>query len=337
MRMNFLNIILKPLRVALHKTASLNNEKYYYQTIIQRLADFYIDFNNDVHEINDEIFGIIFSKDRAMQLQALLTSYFNYTKNYSPLSVIYAYSNEQHKQAYEILKKEFQSFPVSFIIENDFSFQLKEIVRKSGADRLFFMTDDAIFLDYFDLNNCLQFHPVKNIFSLRLGVDLDYCFAYSKDQALPNFATQNFNQTAFLIWKWKEMTESPDWSYPLSLDGTIFYRKEIEALLSHISFTSPNSLEAELQLYKDLFLGRNGICFSKVKYVNVPCNIVQKEFNNKFNDSHSIEQLVEYFLQGQRIDWRKMEGLKAPEAQKTIFTFTDSEEAIAPKKTKLTD
>jgi len=330
--MNLLNNILKPFNLQLNKTSSLLKEKFYYESIIQRVVDFYIDFYKDRKELNEGISCIIFSKDRAMQLHALLASYFNYTKNYSSISVIYTYSNEQHKQAYANLQREFQTFPVNFIIENNFSKQLKEIVNQSEADRIFFMTDDAIFLDYFDLNDCLQFHPVTNIFSLRLGVDLDYCFAYNKAQQVPNFAIQNINETTFNTWKWKDMTESPDWIYPLSLDGTIFYKKEIEVLLSHITFTSPNSLEAQMQLYKELFLGRNGVCFSKVKYVNIPCNMVQKEFNNRSNDTYSVEELVSYFLKGYRIDWRKLEGLKAPEAQKTKFVFVGMNKYMSPSR-----
>lgn len=323
--MNFLNKILKPFNLQLNKASSLANEKDYYENTIQRITDFYINSYNYNSEINEAIFGIVFSKDRAMQLHALLASYFYFGKNYSEITVLYLCSNEQHKQAYETLRKDFENFPVKFIIENNFSEQLKAIVKKSEADRLFFMTDDAIFLDYFDLNDCLHFHPVTSIFSLRLGADLDYCFAYGKIQKIPDFALQKINNATFKSWKWKDMVESPDWMYPLSLDGTIFYRKEMEALLSNMTFFSPNSLEAQMQLYKELFLGRNGICFSKVKYVNIPCNVVQQEFNNKSNDSFTVEELLSYFLKGQRIDWRKLEGMKAPEAQKAKFTFCKGE------------
>jgi hypothetical protein len=122
------------------------------------------------------------------------------------------------------------------------------------------------------------------------------------------------------------MPDSPDWCYPLSLDGTIFFRKEIEMMVSKLIFNSPNSLESQMQLYKDLFLCRKGVCFSKAKYVNIPCNVVQKEFNNLSNDSYSVEQLLNYFLNGKRINWKQLKGLKAPEVQKTEFSFISKEE-----------
>jgi hypothetical protein len=109
------------------------------------------------------------------------------------------------------------------------------------------------------------------------------------------------------------------------LDATIYFRKEIELMLKCLAFSSPNSLESQMQLYKELFLVRNGICFSKVKYVNIPCNVVQQEFNNKSNDSFTVKELLSYFLKGQRIDWRKLEGMKAPEAQHAKFTFCKGE------------
>lgn len=51
-------------------------------------------------------------------------------------------------------------------------------------------------------------------------------------------------------------------------------------ILHELTFSTPNSLESQMLSYKELFLCRKGVCFSKVKYVNIPCNIFQKEFNN---------------------------------------------------------
>jgi hypothetical protein len=336
--MNYINKFLGAFGVELHKSRSLKNEKEFYKGNIDRISEFYITSmiasNNN---FNKRVNGIVFSKDRAMQLHALLLSYFHYTRNPAKLIILFTCSNNDHEISYQLLQKEFESFPVSFVKEADFPVQLKEIVSSLTSDRLFFMTDDAVFLDNYDLNDCLQFNPINNIFSLRLGPDLDFCYAHNITQNLPEFKGEDLLNKTFKIWNWADKPDSPDWSYPLSLDATIFFRKEIELIFGKLAFTSPNSLESQMQLYKELFLVRNGICFPKAKYVNVPCNLVQEEFNNKSNNSHSIEELVSYFLKGKRINWKKLEGLKAPEAQKTIFTFTDSEGVIGSKKTKSTD
>ena len=320
--MNRINQILKPLQLQINKTKSLEKEKILYLETVERISSYYTYFFSTLeYDLNNGIFGVVFSKDRAMQLQALLSSYFFYTTNPAPLIILFTYSSSKHKHAYEILQKEFEDFPVSFIEETNFSEQLKQLVKRQKEDRIFFMTDDAVFLDFYDLNDCLNFHPLQNVFSLRLGKDLDFCYAYNKKQDIPLFTIENVMEKEWNSWIWKDMYHSPDWSYPLSVDASIFLRKEIETIVNYISFTSPNSLESQMQLLKDLFVQRKGICYSKAKYVNVPCNRVQNEFDNVFHNTYSVNELADKFLEGDRIKWKKFKELKAPEVQKIKFDF----------------
>lgn len=320
--MNWINKILKPFQVQINKTGSLEKEKILYLETVKRISNYYTYFLSSLEcELNDGIFGIVFSKDRAMQLQALLSSYFYYTTNPAPLHILFTCSSSKHKFAYEIMQKEFEDFPVSFTEETCFCEQLKQIVKGQKADRIFFMTDDAVFLDSYDLNDCLNFHPLQNVFSLRLGRDLDFCYAYNKKQDIPLFTVENVMGKEWNSWIWKDMYHSPDWNYPLSVDGSIFLRKEIETILNYISFKSPNSLESQMQLLKELFVQRKGICYSKAKYVNVPCNRVQNEFDNVFHNTYSVNELVDKFLEGDRIEWKTFKELKAPEVQKIKFDF----------------
>lgn len=324
--MDYIRRILESFGVRLHKSRSLENEKAFYKGTIERIAELYVSttFKND---FNNYITGIVFSKDRAMQLGAMLSSYFYNTTNPAPLIILFTCSSSVHEDSYQLLQKEFETAPLTFLKETNFQVQLKEIITNDESDRIFFMTDDAIFVDNYDLNDCLLHDPINHIFSLRLGTDLDFCFAYNKAQDLPVFKTASDNSN-LKIWNWALMSGSPDWNYPLSLDGTIFFRKEIEMILNRISFTSPNSLESGMQEYKELFLCRKGVCFTKAKYVNIPCNIVQEEFKNRYTDSYSIEHLLKYFLEGKRIDWKNLQGLNAPDVQKTKFTFIGNDQIL---------
>lgn len=320
--MNIINKIFRPFNIQLNNITALKHQTDGYKTMIECVFQFYQDAFTGRHlSINKDISGIVFSKNRAMQLHALISSYFHYTKNYVPLTVLFTYSDEQHKISYEILQRELSAFPVTFIYETNFSLQLKEIVSNTHADRIFFMTDDAVFLDHYNLSDCLDFDPTKNIFSLRLGADFDFCYSYNRKQAVPAFSPININGKNLVGWIWENMTESPDWIYPLSVDATIFLKKEIELLLYHISFKSPNSLESQLQPYTKFFVQRRGICYPKVKYVNVPCNIVQTEYNNITTGTFSTSELLEKFLRGQRIDWKKLEKFNARDAQIVKFSF----------------
>ncbi|MFZ4770695.1 MAG: hypothetical protein ACOYLO_11000 [Ferruginibacter sp.] len=320
--MSLINRILSYLNVSVNKASSLKVEKLYYENKLKKLSQFYLATNaENAKDINAFVSGIVFSKDRAMQLHALLSSYFYYTKNYGPLTILYTYSDANHERSYNMLQEEMKHFPVTFIKETDFAGQLIEVINQADADRLFFLTDDGIFIDHYDLNDSLYFDPVKHIFSLRLGADLDFCYSYNIPQKIPSFHEMKKEGAPFYCWNWDSMTGSPDWIYPLSVDATVFFKKEMEMLLNQLEFKNPNSLEYQMQQYNDLFLCRTGVCYAKVKYVNVPCNIVQSEFENISTGAFSTGELLHHFLAGKRIDWKIVEKWKARDVQLMKYSF----------------
>lgn len=275
-------------------------------------------------ELDQKLECMVFSKDRAMQLHALLSSYFDKVTNHCPLVILYKTSNEKSRRSYNSLKVEFQNYPVLFQNETDFRKQVIGWLQNSHADRIFFMTDDAIFLDKFDMNDSLLFNPLNTILSLTKGFDKTFCFALNQEQQIPSFfkRTQH-NGNNLNLWHWDDVPDSPDWSYPLSVDGNIFHREELSAALNHLSFSNPNTLEASMQVFLDLFSFREGACYDKVKLVNVPCNIVQKEFHNRSTNYFSIEELQNLWDEGKRIDISAFNGMSADEACKMKFTFLD--------------
>lgn len=321
--MNFINKFLSILDIQVNRLSSLSKEKKNYEKSLERIAGYYKHFNEgESDNRNTGIQTIVFSKNRAMQLHALLFSYFHYTRNAGPVKVIFTCSTGRHFEAYRILQEELKELPIEFVKETDFPVQLKKMVKSIDADRIFFMTDDGIFLDHFDLNDCLQYNPLEYIFSLRLGKDFTFCYSHNRKQEIPTF---NGTERQLLhTWVWADLENSPDWSYPLSVDATIFWRKEIDTILDLIAFKSPSSLESQMQLYVDLFKNREGVCYTKTKYVNVPCNIVQNEFNNITTGTFSTDDLLQKFLNGQRINWEKLGNLNARDAQLVRFSFVQA-------------
>ena len=167
--MNFINKILSLLDIQLNRLSSLRKEKMNYEESLERIAGYYNHINkNESDNLNKGIQAIIFSKNRAMQLHALLSSYFYFTKNAVPVKVLFTYSTEHHFEAYRMLEDELRGLPIEFVKEINFADQLKKMIKSTEAGRIFFMTDDGIFLDHFDLNECLQYNPLEYIFSLRL-------------------------------------------------------------------------------------------------------------------------------------------------------------------------
>lgn len=265
---------------------------------------------------------IVFSKDRAMQLHGLLSSYFYFVSNPAPIRILYTYSSPAHQKSYEELIRLFADKNVFFVKEIVFKEQLQTLLAEIKTYKMFFMTDDALFIDHVDLQDFTKFNTQNTVPSLSKGKDLTFCFAFNKPQSLPVFLNDAFGVDK-LIWKWNSAVESPDWAYPLSVDGSLFTTSEISKIIEKIDFKAPNSLESNLQEVLPLFVNRYGVSYQKVKYVNVPCNIVQKEWVNNATNTMDVEFLLEKWNEGKRIHFEEFEGADVKVVQMAVFNFVD--------------
>lgn len=265
--------------------------------------------------------AIVFSKDRAMQLHALLSSYYEQVSNPVRLSVLYTTSNEKHLRSYEELQQLFKD--VHFIREQSFKKDLEHLLDSISSSKLFFMTDDGLFIDRFDLREVLSFNYFQVVPSVIKGMDLTYCYIQDKQQALPNFIQPSFNLPAGMkCWEWSQAEEGSDWAYPLSLDITFYDTKEIRAMIKQAEYKGPNSLESALhELYAPVFLQRKGICYDRSKYVNIVCNVVNTEHANRNTGRHSIESLLKKWEEGYRIKYELLYGKTCGEAEQSSFEF----------------
>jgi hypothetical protein len=123
------------------------------------------------------------------------------------------------------------------------------------------------------------------------------------------------NEDDKIVWQWDK--GELDWSYPLSVDGNFFARREMAAMAALLYFSAPNSFEDQLQIFKPLFNKRYGIGYKKSRIVNIPCNRVQTEINNLSGDTHPDELLAQWH-QGYQIDYEKLFGMANESAHQEI-------------------
>ena len=268
--------------------------------------------------------GIVFSKDRAMQLHALLSSYFFYVKNPVRLNILYKTSNERHDRSYEELKIIFREKQLVFINETIFKEDLENLLNEINATKVFFMTDDGLFIDQFDIKEIARFDPVCTVATLIKGIDLTYCYVQNKKQKLPEFINPSTLALPGYMkcWEWGKAESWSDWAYPLSLDTSFYNKKEIQMLTKNLSYKGPNSLEISLHnAYGPIFLQRKGVCYDKAKYVNIVCNVVNTEHKNRNTGLHSVESLLKKWNEGYRIKFEEFFGRKCTDAEKSSFTF----------------
>lgn len=220
---------------------------------------------------------IVFSRDRALQLDALIRSYSRHVASPPPMTVIYRTDSRRHAKAYaQVIERHARHRFVRQRRTGAFRGHLLEALAASAQSEVMFLVDDIVFTNAVDFDDFNGFRLDEYVPSLRLGMNLSYCYAKDRNQPLPSFAEP---APGLLSWSWREGIL--DWGYPLSLDGHVFSRDEILDLLKRLSFKAPNSLEGALQHVVASFLGRRGVCYRTSRLVNVPLNRVQKEWDNR--------------------------------------------------------
>lgn len=246
------------------------------------------------------IAGVLFSKDRAMQLDAALSSLVLHCQDLKiiDLKVIWTYSDSCHEQQYQKLGKSYPS--ISFI--RQFNFKEQVLSSIAGYDYVLFLVDDNIFIRNFlikDMIESLEINQDTLGFSLRLGTNTTYCYPLRQEQHLPAFSVIDHE---FLKFDWT--TGQYDFGYPLEVSSSVYRVEDIMAIL-HPSFTNPNTLEVILNHQKAIFSRRKNFLLCK-KYSSTFCNPVNKVqalISNRSGESYpySPDELREMFARGYRI------------------------------------
>ncbi|MCK4358857.1 MAG: hypothetical protein KAW92_08965 [Candidatus Cloacimonetes bacterium] len=282
--------------------------------------------SNNIIDNKTDCEWIVFSKDRAIQLHALISSYYEKVINPAPLNILYTTSNSEHQKSYNELIEIFYEHQVSFISETNFRKQLIDLIEKMEVSKIVFFCDDGVVTETFDMNDFTKFNPLVSVPSLLRGLDLTYCFAHQREQELPEFINDIIPDNDKKVWIWKNCPNSPDWAYPLAVGGHLFSRVEMLLLLKLIDFEGPNTLEGRLQYFINIFNIRYGICYNKTQLGSIPANIVNTEVTtNATLEDLSTDELLEKWKQGYRIKYENYYGKTEKEIYNSKFEFVKSD------------
>ena len=249
--------------------------------------------------------GVVFSKDRPLQLHALLYSYYDRVTDAVPLKVLYSCSNDSYKKAYSEVSSLFDKKLITWHEENSFQKDLLNILHSIKSSKIFFLVDDIVFTHKVCMTNFTNCNTDKYVPSLRLGENIQKCYMRKTTQKQPIFRELINSSSNKLVWLWKSGQD--DWGYPLSVDGNLFSTTEMTAMAKIATYTSPNKFERALQNFNELFLERYGICYRQSTLVNIPHNKVQTDFNND-SGSHDPRILLEAWNSGKRFNTEILSG-----------------------------
>lgn len=263
---------------------------------------------------------VVFSKDRAMQLELFLRSFNTFVKNADQyvIDVLYTWSNEDFAKGYYNLMRN-SGNSVLFHTELHFKDDLIGIIKdnKDYSHTVFF-TDDDVFINGFDFydKQMESFEWDESIVcrSLRLNKSLTYCYPAQLPMKQPPFFSDN-------TFNWHGC--DGDYGYPMSLDGHIYRTKDILQFLVREDYTSPNTLESKMAK-STLGLPPKIILYDKSVIINNPCNQTQVDWDN-IHGKENLDLLNGRFLNGQIIDLHPFDGMNNSSCHvetKLIFKMT---------------
>ncbi len=237
---------------------------------------------------------VVFSKDRACQLEALLRSMDELFIRPHYRHVLHHASEPGYEAAYAELAREHPE--VDWVREEDFRSDFLKLVRECAARSRFlmFLVDDIAFTRSFDGQwhlETLDEDPDVLAVCLRLGENVRFCHPRNAATTPPDLSRDP-------RWAWK--TASPGyWNYPMSQDGNIFRSRDLVDYFPTFSFHNPNSLEsatAGRPLEQPLLAAE-----PEPYLVNLALNRVQDTYRNP-SAGISTEWLNQRYLEGARVD-----------------------------------
>ena len=251
---------------------------------------------------------IIFSKDRAAQLDALIRSIREQVEDFKTRgrwAVIHTASSDALSDGYSLLKEKPHSADFNFVDEREDGRAFKQIVvetmreqhEATGDPHCMFLVDDNVFKAPLPRETKQQrvFEATPEILCLSLRMQPGYDFSHpmNKRGKKPGWPWS-------LEWRWPGA--KGDWGYPMSVDGHLFRFSELMPIVEACDFKNPNSFEAELARRankKQPWM----ICMKRAPVVNLPVNIVQSTFKNRAGEEHaiSVEELNNAYLAGKRV------------------------------------
>ncbi|MFC1850867.1 glycosyltransferase, partial [candidate division CSSED10-310 bacterium] len=243
---------------------------------------------------------IIFSKDRACQLELLIRSMKAFVKQWQELQpmVLYSYSDQFFKRGYKKLMQIHPDITYFHEPERPDGFQ-KSVLKLMSVKNPYtvFFVDDLVFRRKWDLNDeIFQIFSLDDrilCLSLRLSPRITFSYSMQRKSPPPAFEPD-------WIWNWLGVPSGMDWGYPFSLDGHIYRTMDIRRAMTTTVYSNPNQLEENLALQARVnaaFLQRPKIiCYDDSKIVNIPANIVQKTHDNRHANFISVEEINQKWL-----------------------------------------
>lgn len=245
---------------------------------------------------------LIFSKDRACQLDLCLQSVKRNAPLLAPVKVLWTASDQLFEDGYNLVIAEHPD--VSFAQE--FSFQQDVLIWLRTRTLVCFLMDDDVFYQPLGAAPLAALKDERVLaFCPRLGANCTTCYPH---HSAPQRVPETVAEVGYVSWQWEQA--DLDFGYPGSLDGNVFRVEDIEGCLMRRPFTNPNEMEDALA--KSLIFEANRpllASYSESVLISVPANVVNTTHPNRKSEmkGQSPAFLNDRYLGGERIQFDQLD------------------------------
>lgn len=224
----------------------------------------------------EALFWLILSKDRPLQLDALLRSMRAMVGAGAPRVVLYKASTDRYQRAYAEVFERHADGALDVVREQDFKSDVREIIATKQYTRVAFLVDDQVFIAPVNLREILTLDPNIVTYSLRLGKRITRCQPLGIETGNPPFLQLPDLPRDWLAWFW--LNGSGDWQGANCLDGNVLSRAMVLRAFEHplaARIHGPQTLE--MSLNGSGIATKIGICSVSPQVVNLAVNRVSEE------------------------------------------------------------
>jgi hypothetical protein len=253
----------------------------------------------------ESIDGIILSKNRASQLDLLISSIRKNFKEIHDISVIYTYSDDFYKQGYEKVINKHKN--VRFIKENIFRDDYLSVLNGIKTDFMLNFCDDNFILHDMSVDKVVdEYRRDDKIISasLRLSKKYKYCYTQNKYFDMPSFISED----SLLKWDWTKCNPESDWGYPYPIDNNLYSTSYYKQLISQCTLKNP-CIEGEINRKRN-YSKPHMISLPEIKIITITNNKAQTWGANRCYDKqeYSLENLNKLYLENMIIDAEEIEN-----------------------------
>ena len=246
---------------------------------------------------------IIYSKNRACQLDLLLRSIKDHFKSVGNIYILYTYSNSFFEAGYNKFFDKWKNYVLGFeqlVFEND----VRTIINNMKSPYFLGICDDDVFMRETDCTDILEKFkdPDVNAISLKGGLNIIGNYP-ERPYPLPTFVETD----PFLKWEWRKYDVSYDWGYPSCMNPFIFMKDYFLSAINDMRFNYPTELEGGFHLRRGGFR-KYMVSFRESKVLNIPANRIQNLSPNLHsnNINYSADEMNRKFLSGQVISTSRL-------------------------------